>query len=358
MVELAGKYGYKPMMWSDMFFRLASAGEYYAANSPIREDVITMIPEEVTLVYWDYYSEKPELYDGMMKKHKQLSEKIVFAGGAWKWMGFTPNNEFSKHVGLMAHESCIANGIKDVMMTAWGDNGAEASTFSILPTLQLWAELCYQNKAEQAHLNERFYTCTRSSYDDFMKLDLAMLVPDNPAPGGSSINPPKYILYQDLLCGLFDKHIIPNEYAEHYRISAEIIEQCMERNSDWKSLFTTQYALCKVLELKCDIGLNIHRAYLEQDLKALQKLAQKVIPELKRRTEEFIAAYCVQWNKENKIFGLDVFDIRMGGLLQRMDVAIDRIESYLNGQISQLEELEVQRLYYDGRAEDGERENE
>ncbi|URN95380.1 MAG: family 20 glycosylhydrolase [Candidatus Pristimantibacillus lignocellulolyticus] len=352
VVAIARKYGYKPMMWSDMFFRLASGGEYYEADSQIREDVIAMIPEDVTLVYWDYYSENTELYNRMIKKHKQLSDKIVFAGGAWKWMGFTPNNEFSKHVGVMAHESCLAGGVKEILMTAWGDNGAESSLFSILPTLQLWAELCYKNNSNLSTLEQRFMTCTGGSYNDFMKLDLPNLVPDNVAPGASSINPPKYILYQDILMGLFDKHIIPKVYAEHYESSAKILEQCMERNSKWKSLFETQYALCKLLELKCDIGNNIREAYMNNNLTLLQEYAKVILPELKRRTQRFMSTYREQWEQENKIFGLDVFDIRMGGLLQRMDTAIYRILGYISGRISQLEELEHERLYYDGRTED------
>ncbi|MHA0857133.1 family 20 glycosylhydrolase [Paenibacillus sp. CMAA1364] len=353
VMEIARRYGYRPMMWSDMFFRLASAGEYYDVNSPISEEVIAMIPEDITFAYWDYYSEKPEIYDAMMKKHKQMSDKIVFAGGAWKWMGFTPNNEFSKYVSEMAHESCKTNGIKDVLMTAWGDNGAEASIHSILPSLQLWAELCYEDSSDPSHLAERFETCVGGNYEDFMALDMPNLVPDNTSPGAVSINPPKYLLYQDILTGLFDKHVIPEVYAEHYRKSAEVIHEGMDRNPNWKALFETQYALCKVLELKCDVGINIRQAYLNKDDATLTLHVEEILPELKRRTEDFMTAYRTQWNEENKIFGLDVFDIRMGGLLQRMEVAVSRLSGYLSGQISQLEELEQEILYFDSREEEG-----
>lgn len=353
VMEIARRYGYKPMMWSDMFFRLASSGEYYDTNSLIRSDIVEMIPEDVSLVYWDYYSEEPASYDGMMKKHKQLSEKIVFAGGAWKWMGFTPNNRFSHHIGVKAHNSCVENGIKDVLVTAWGDNGAECSLFAILPSLQLWAELCYTNRSDEEFLSERFMTCTGGVYEDFMNLDIANLVPDNPAPGGSSVNPPKYLLYQDILCGLFDKHIVPEIYAEHYRQASSMMEEAGERNPQWKVVFETQYALCQLLELKVDAGIKIRNAYMIGDLVTLKRYAHEVLPELKRRSERFIAAYRAQWRYENKIFGLDVFDLRMGGLMQRMESAGWRLDMYLNGEIPSLEELEQERLYFDGRKEDG-----
>lgn len=119
VMEIARKYGFRTMMWSDMFFRLASSGEYYDAESPISPDIVKLIPEEVTLIYWDYYSETQEKYDGMLRKHKQLNDHIGFAGGAWKWMGFAPNNEFSRKVSLLAHDSCVKHGIQEVLITAW-----------------------------------------------------------------------------------------------------------------------------------------------------------------------------------------------------------------------------------------------
>ena len=48
--------------------------------------------------------------------------------------------------------------------------------------------------------------------------------------------------------------------------------------------------------------------------------------------------------KENKVFGLDTVDIRMGGLLQRIKRAESRIEAYLAGQLDRIDELEVEVL--------------
>lgn len=349
VVGIARSFGYQPMMWSDMFFRLASGGEYYDEDSKIRPEVSAMIPEDVKLVYWDYYSEEPGKYDAMLKKHKQLCSQVVFAGGAWKWMGFSPNNHFSHHTGRMAHDSCVANGIREVLLTTWGDNGAEASVFSILPSLQLWAELCYRGSADEEWLRHRFAVCAGGVYDDFMDLDLTMLVPDNPAPGGMSVNPPKYLLYQDILYGLFDKHVMEEAYPEHFRRCASVFGECIKRNPAWHSLFQTQYALSRLLELKCDAGINIRKAYREQDRGRLAEYSQRLLPELFDRAEEFIAAYRRQWTQENKIFGYDVFDLRMGGLLQRIRTAVYRIEAYLNGSLDSLEELEEDILSYNGR---------
>ena len=60
--EIAKKYGFKPMMWSDMFFRLASGGGYYVDEVEFGEEVLSLVPEELDLVYWDYYSEDKSHY--------------------------------------------------------------------------------------------------------------------------------------------------------------------------------------------------------------------------------------------------------------------------------------------------------
>ncbi len=47
--------------------------------------------------------------------------------------------------------------------------------------------------------------------------------------------------------------------------------------------------------------------------------------------------------KRNKVFGLDTVElIRMGGLLQQIKQAESRIENYLAGEISRIDELEVE----------------
>lgn len=348
VMEIARKYGYQTMMWSDMFFRLASAGEYYDVDSPISTEIVKLIPDDVTLIYWDYYSETKDKYNGMLRKHKQLSDNIGFAGGAWKWMGFAPNNEFSRKVSLLAHDSCVKHGVKDVLVTAWGDNGAEASIFSVLPSLQLWAELCYTGCYDEDYLRMRFSICVEGDYDDFMALDTANLVPGNLAPGGCSVNPSKYLLYQDILYGLFDRHVIPNAYSKHYQQSADKIEQAICRNLKWESIFKVQASLCRLLEIKSEAGISIRDAYRRRDLEELSYFATVSLPKLTKLTIQFMDDYQAEWELENKVFGLDVFDLRMGGMLQRIKAAILRIHRYVEGKVEVIEELEEELLPFDG----------
>lgn len=82
----------KPMIWSDMFFRIASKNnEYYDEEGIIPQEVVRQIPREVQLVYWDYYHSEQAHYQLFLKKHKDLGSNPIFAGGAWTWNGVAPN---------------------------------------------------------------------------------------------------------------------------------------------------------------------------------------------------------------------------------------------------------------------------
>lgn len=346
--ELAKKHGFAPMMWSDMFFRLACGGEYYDPDAAIDRKVSECLPEDVTLIYWDYYSEEKETYDRMLDKHKQVTDHIAFAGGAWKWSGFNPCNHFSIKLAQTAHESLLSHGIREVLVTAWGDNGAECALFDILPALQYWAELCYGDCGESLR-KRRFSLCCEDAWDRFLLLDEPVFTPYNPAPGRMAVNAVKYLFYQDILSGLFDAHVVPDSYERHF---AECEEQlgkaAKDCNPKWHYLFTVQEKLCSVLRIKCRIGLDLRSAYEAKDRNTLQDICENRIPALHKAAEEFSRAFRKQWESENKEAGYEIIDLRIGGLLQRINTAKQRIEDYLSDGISSLEELEAPLLPYDG----------
>ena len=99
-----------------------------------------------------------------------------------------------------------------------------------------------------------------------------------------------------------------------------------------------------ILSGKVDVGRRIRQAYQTGDKENLQQIAREELPKLRSQIETFHKFFSHQWLKENKVFGLDTVDIRMGGLLQRIKRAESRIEAYLAGQIDRIEELEVEIL--------------
>ncbi|MCP3967371.1 MAG: beta-N-acetylhexosaminidase [Lentisphaerae bacterium] len=74
--------GLKPMIWSDMYFRMGSPQQdYYDLKTEIPEDVKAAIPDNVKLVYWDYYHTDVDFYEKMIELHKDLGHVPLMGSG-------------------------------------------------------------------------------------------------------------------------------------------------------------------------------------------------------------------------------------------------------------------------------------
>ena len=344
VLDISDKYGFHCQMWSDMFFKLMSADGQYDRDVEIPEETrvsLDRLKDRVTLVYWDYYQDSEEKYNRNFQNHHKISQDIAFAGGAWKWIGFTPHNHFSRLVAIEANKACRRNHVKEVIVTGWGDNGGETSQFSILPALQIWAELAYRNDLDK--LAEHFLVSTGLVFDDFMKVDLANLLPDLPE-NLSGINPNRYIFYQDILCPLLERHIRPEEDKQHFEAAAQSLQEVSLKAGEYSYLFETQAQLNALLALKIAVTSGIQKAYGAGDKPRLAELAEKELPLLYQKVEDFAEQFSHQWQQENKIFGLDTIDIRFGGLLKRIKRAQERLQQYTTGQLDSVEELEQEIL--------------
>ncbi|NLN48488.1 MAG: beta-N-acetylhexosaminidase [Clostridiales bacterium] len=156
VLEITSAHKLKPMFWSDMYFRLASkTGRYYDLESKIPEDVIKNVPENVQLVYWDYYNVDKKTYIDMINAHNRFENDVVFAGGTWTWAGNCINYNKTIAATNPALEACKEKGIKEVFTTFWGDNGAETNVFFGLLGLQLFAEHGYSEVLDLDKLKRR-----------------------------------------------------------------------------------------------------------------------------------------------------------------------------------------------------------
>ena len=55
------------------------------------------------------------------------------------------------------------------------------------------------------------------------------------------------------------------------------------------------------------------------------------------------------WLDTYKTFGWDIMDMRYASIEARINSAVDQIERYLGGDLPEIEELEAERLYYNGK---------
>ncbi len=350
VVELCRENGLYPMIWSDMFFRMAFGGQYRVRSGEIAEEVINKVPEGLTIIYWDYYSLDEQIFSHMVDCHLKFKNPTAFAGGAWKWSGMAPHNRFSLASTKLQMDICSEKGLTNVIVTAWGDNGGEAAQFSVLPTMLYFAEHGYCHADPPAErLEARSMACFNIGYEDFLTIDAPNELPGISLEAGRPLNPSRYLLYNDPLEGLLDAHMDAETASDGFMTAA----QRLLLHGDHPQLgymFTTLGELSLFLSMKCDVSLRLRRAYAEGDRIELAFIAQENIPEMLEQLDVFIEAYRNQWYLENKTFGFSVSELRLGGLKERLISTADRILGYLAGQYEKIEELEQPMLSFDGRS--------
>lgn len=336
--EMAKKYGFELLMWGDMFFRLAG-GDYFTNfnRNPelgeIPEEVRQLVPENIHLVYWDYFSRDRQSYERNIDAHNAIKSGSWFAGGLWTWAGFAPHNTFSIATMREAMKACHAKGVENVVMTMWGDNGAECSKFAVLPALFTVSQMAQDiDDVETIHANfEREFGIP---FEDFRALDLIGTQNDS---AEAIYNPEKYLLYCDPFMGQFDNRVKSGDAAGYADCAARLSRY--ESHAEYGYLFRSLRTLCDFLRVKADLGIRTRAAYLSGDKTAAKALCSDYDTAVERLAD-FYAAYEQQWMHENKPQGFDVVDLRIGGQRQRLLHCRDRLLAYAEGRLDRIEELE------------------
>ena len=372
VVELAKKYGFKPHMWSDMFFRMyfrqarekgedlsvsfnCDADYYCSKVVEFPDKIIEEIPDDVSIVYWDYYNNKKSVYDSMFESHKNLKKDIWFAGGAWTWMGFVPFNKMSLDILKPAMQSVVENNIENVLITMWGDDGGEGSYNSALATLYA-ARRFANGEFDLNEIKTDFYKLFGINFDSFLLLDVINDTNKNIVEGIKE-NPAKVLFYNDIFLGINDIDI-ENCGLPDFRNCAILLQNESKKAGEFSYIFDTLSSLAKFLEVKAYLGIETRKAYKSKDKNKLLELIVQYEVALKR-LKVFYKKYKDLWYRENKPFGFEVQAIRVGGLIQRIKDCKEILTKYCLSKISVIPELEenilpycshLRRYYYQGIA--------
>lgn len=345
--DIAQRYNFKCVMWSDMFYRLAFGGYYSEEFGKIGKDIVENVPSNVELIYWDYYSDKQEHFEKIIMQHKQFNNELWFAGGAWTYLGFLPDNCFTIKEVKSSVKACEKQNVKNYLMTMWGDNGSECSNFLALPGLMYLAECSYNNYDDEL-IKHKFERLTGLSLDIFM-------VPEKIDKVGNITNanftdPSKYLLYNDCFTGVLDTTIPIINSNEYQTIANKLKKYCKDKK--WGYLFSYSYELAKVLEIKYNLGIKTREFYLKNNKKELLKLAKKEYKMLIKRLTKFYVAFEKAWICEKKHFGFEIQNYRLGGLISRLSYCQKRIVDYCKNKTANIEELESVLLDYFGHNEE------
>ena len=337
VVEICGKYGFRPMMWSDMFFTLGSkTGDYYDLDADIPERVTDALPE-VDLCYWDYDHMEKDFYLAMLRRHRRMGRPTVFAGAVHTWQGFVPNVQRTEATMYPAMQACLEHGTETVLGTIWGDDGNEADMFLALQCLPIFSEHCWLGeKCTEQHVRKMGQRVSPLP-PEAMEAMRAWF------PGPVDRRTGKGLIYGDPLYPFLE---YPEDSPEaFYKRGTEALR--VLENLDGNSLCPETVYLRYVFRVACGkarVMTELRRYYEMGDREKLKQAALEIIPPLLEDYDACMKAHRKLWERDFKRNGWELLSLRYGACRGRLADVQDAVLRYAAGELDSLAELEEKPL--------------
>ena len=329
VVDICKELGFKPIMWSDMFYRLGSKNnDYYDTDAVVPESAIAQIPD-VALCYWDYYHTDEQFYAGMLEGHRQMGKEVVFAGGIWTWSGILPHVRKTNATMYPALRACLKAGIGTVLATSWGDDGCETDYRLALNQLPIYSEHVWLGedctRAEVECMGERL---TGLSEACFNAMGAFYADDEDRRPGkGLFYCDPLYPLTE----GLWD--------LTGYREGLEEGIKTLERHLDDSRCEYAWLAMRIALE-KLNWVNELRPAYLRGDKAAVLTMANEKLPAMRELYVKMMSVWREQWESGRKRNGWETICARLGAVIARLDDVQRILLRWAEGTIERVEELD------------------
>ena len=339
----------KPIIWSDMYFRYANkAMNYYDTSSPVPESVKKEIPAGVQLSYWDYYHRDPEIYETMLTRNRELNGKMPFmASGVWTWYRNWTDFEYTFNTVRPCIEGCRRTGTRELIFTLWGDDGGYCEFNSALAGLAWAADLAGNGSECEERIAKLYEAVCGTSYN--LQLLCGKLLTytgfDEEGKVTGKVSSAS-MLWDDPIMGIVWNELPGTQFKEpiaamlaNYR---QVLEATAEHRQD-HAAGDINYAWClaNVLVQKIELRNKLLKAYSGNDTAVLAQIARNDIPELVKAIEGFADAFRTQWKRSFKPYGLELMQIRLGGLSERCRELARLLEEFLAGSVDSIPELEV-----------------
>ena len=325
----------KPVLWSDMYFRMGSrTANYYDADAVIPQDVKAGIPAEARLVYWDYYHKEEKTYDSMIRAHRNFGREPLVASGLWTWYRLLYDHRYTVECVVPCLKSCRKNQIRDFFFTLWGDDGAYCGFETVFAALIWGADQVYSGNGENAEKMESFSAAIGcKSWKQAVsasEMNYSSPLRDN-GVGTLSI-----LLWDDPILGIGWRHLeLDNETILAEMESAlrkglaGLTEYCYEKSAG-------EFLLAKLLLRK-----KLLAAWKEKDEKALHYIRIVEIPLILEKLTVLTREFRKQWLTHFRPYGMESIQIRLGGQFSRFQELAARLEELEKTPLTAFPELEI-----------------
>jgi hexosaminidase len=338
--QICESKGLRPMIWGDMHFVLSSPNkDYYDKEITFPDDFADRIPKGVDFVFWDYYHQSIDIYLEWIDRYRAIGLEPIFSCSGWTHVRLVAALPWAFKTISLGMEASRQKGVREAMISLWGDDGTEVDYYSALPAMQLFTEYGFADKVEMSNIETNFRgSCgvAMSGFVEASKVDYF----DFRTDGGESFsNHSKWLLYQDLLLGLMDPQLEDFDLRTYYGELAAELDSATEEGG-MASRLRYPALIARALSLKTHLRHDLRAAYLAGDKAKLRELVDGDLTNLRQVVRDLWKCYRDMWLSTYKPLGLEVVEQRYGGLMARLETATDRLNSYLAGDIANIVELE------------------
>ena len=338
------KYGLEPMIWSDMYFRLGNPQqEYYDCASKIPDDVRDAIPENVRLVYWDYYHTDADFYASMIRCHKKLGFPPVMASGIWTWPTLWYDHGKTAETIVPCIAACRREQVKELFFTMWGDDGAFCDINSALAGVFYAADIAFGEDGEKRTARRFDTLCGPTDYAAHLAASEFNAVLTG-RDGRKTKVFSSYLIWDDPLQSIaFEGYRrVDPEFDLRLLDLLEEIRCRVLPSSELDGAGDLEHAsnIIGLLIKKLELQGALPAAYAQGDRSALREIAADVVPAVISAVREFDASFRRQWLRSAGPFGLERIQARNAALIARLEETALRIREFLDGEIERIEELE------------------
>ena len=332
IVDICKKFGFKPIIWGDMYLRARSKSRHnYDTEYASADEIKALIPD-VELVYWDYYHTDENTYSKLFNEYIVMDRPISFAGGIWSWCGQLTSPQYTMDTTVPGLKAALKLGIKSVAATMWGDDGNECDLFQCVPLISFYSEFCYKGlECTEDDIKNMVEFVAGCSWDVInASSKFSEFVPEGEKRNYTGKN----ILYGNLFMHLLNTERPISNTKKDLREGYEIYKN----DSTYKY---TEFAklLFKIAIAKLDIIDGLRDNYKNKEYTL--ELINNILPEIKEDVKKLSDMHMKQWLETYKPFGYEILNGRYGWVIADIDYTIYRLKEFVEGRCDCIEELEV-----------------
>ena len=337
MAKYCEQCGLQPIIWGD--FVLGRSGD-----KPLTHEELASFPKSLIMDYWNYYDRDPEIYNRHLEIFQKNGYAAIASPATWSWNRYWVKQQAAKSTIDACMAAVYSRGVDKALITLWGDDGAECLFDSNLAVLAYFLEWTRGAKPEDARWQARLEAISglKAEYFDC----LAAL--EYPLVNGSVeqeevTSTSRILFYDDPLYGYFNRMYADKSIADYYAGLSAQLDNYAEQAVSGKTMLLAAAKYAAVIAGKFRLNYDARAAYKAADKSALTDIVARAA-QVAKVAAEFHKLYKQLWLNERVPFGLEVLDVRIGGVTARLDTFGERLTAYITGDVACIDEFDIEHV--------------